>query len=315
MPLCGSSPLTATARRSQFFCSPPTVCCSRSTSISDMDPRPASTVTLIRDTERGPEVLMLKRNLSSAFVPGVHVFPGGTLDDADHAAELQALCDGPEDAVASRILSIEHGGLAYWIAAIRELFEEAGVLLARSSDGALLTLTEPEAGERFHAHRKRMESGEKPFNAVVADERLRLATDRLRYFGHWITPEGAVRRYDTRFFVAVAPEHQVVAHDNREAIAHEWVRPARPDRAPSARRMQAAHADAAFPPALCRFRYDCGIDCSGGRRTRRTRHHATRHARRAARDTGRTGLRRGREPGRTRRMDSPRSVKVEQKRS
>lgn len=168
---------------------------------------------------------MLKRNLSSVFVPGVHVFPGGTLDDADHAAELHALCDGPNDVAASRILGIEHGGLAYWIAAIRELFEEAGVLLARSSDGALLTLTEPEAAERFHAHRKRMESGEEPFNAVVADERLRLATDRLRYCGHWITPEGAVRRYDTRFFVAVAPEHQVVEHDNREAIAHEWVRP------------------------------------------------------------------------------------------
>jgi len=193
--------------------------------MSDMDPRPASTVTLLRDTERGPEVLMLKRNLNSVFVPGVHVFPGGTLDDADHAAELRALCDGPEDAVASRILGIERGGLAYWIAAIRELFEEAGVLLARSSDGALLTLTEPEAGQRFRVHRKRMESGEEPFNAVVADERLRLATDRLRYFGHWITPEGAVRRYDTRFFVAMAPQHQVVAHDNREAIAHEWVRP------------------------------------------------------------------------------------------
>lgn len=190
-----------------------------------MDPRPAATVTLIRDSERGPEVLMLKRNLNSVFVPGVHVFPGGTLEDADHAAELHGLCDGPDDVAASRILGIERCGLAYWIAAIRELFEEAAVLLARSSDGALLTLTEPEAGKRFHAHRKRMESGEQPFGAVVAAEGLRLAADRLRYFGHWITPEGAVRRYDTRFFVAVAPEHQVAEHDNREAIAHEWVRP------------------------------------------------------------------------------------------
>ena len=191
-----------------------------------MVPRPASTITVLRDAQRGPEVLMLKRNLSSVFVPGVHVFPGGTLDEADHAAELHALCDGTDDALASRILGVEHGGLAYWIAAIRELFEEAGVLLARGSDGTLLALAEREAAERFHGHRKRMESGEQPFNAVVVDERLRLATDRLRYFGHWITPEGAVRRYDTRFFAAVAPEQQVVQHDNREAIAHEWVRPA-----------------------------------------------------------------------------------------
>jgi 8-oxo-dGTP pyrophosphatase MutT (NUDIX family) len=191
-----------------------------------MEPRPAATITVLRDTERGLEVLMLKRNLNSVFVPGVHIFPGGTLDEADHEPGLHALCDGPDDLVASRILGIERGGLAYWIAAIRELFEEAGLLLARRSGGVLLELTEAGAAERFSAHRKRMDSGEEPFNAVVTEEKLRLATDRLRYFGHWITPLGAVRRYDTRFFVAVAPEHQVVEHDNREAIAHEWVRPA-----------------------------------------------------------------------------------------
>lgn len=191
-----------------------------------MIPRPAATVTLVRDAERGPEVLMLQRNFNSAFVPGAHVFPGGTVDDGDHAAELQALCDGPDDSAASRTLGIARGGLAYWIAAIRELYEEAGVLLARDTAGALLSLADPEIAARLHAHRRSVESGERSLGAVVAAERLRLATYRLTYFGHWITPEGAVRRYDARFFAAVAPEHQPVAHDNREAIAHEWARPA-----------------------------------------------------------------------------------------
>ena len=190
-----------------------------------MIPRPAATVTLVRDSQRGPEVLMLQRNFNSAFVPGALVFPGGTVDEPDHAAELQALCDGPDDAAASRVLGIERGGLAYWIAAIRELFEEAGVLLARDASGALVSLAEPGKVERFNAHRKSMEDANEPFGAIVASEGLRLATDRLIYFGHWITPEGAVRRYDARFFMAVAPEQQTAEHDNLEAIAHEWVRP------------------------------------------------------------------------------------------
>jgi 8-oxo-dGTP pyrophosphatase MutT (NUDIX family) len=188
-------------------------------------PRPAATIVLLRNSERGPEVLMVQRNHKAAFVPGAYVFPGGALDPGDHAAELQALCDGPDDAAASRALGVEKGGLAYWIAAMRELFEEAGVLLARDAGGAVLDLETPQAATRYQAHRKSVESGDGNFGAIVAAERLRLAADRLVYFGHWITPEGAARRFDARFFAAVAPERQAAAHDNREAIAHEWARP------------------------------------------------------------------------------------------
>ena len=189
-------------------------------------PRPAATVMLVRDGALGMEVLMLQRNFESAFVPGVHVFPGGTIDDEDESPSLHARCDGPDDTTASRMLGVEKGGLAFWIAAIRELFEEAGMLLARDRRGQMVSLADEEAGARLRRARKDAESGALTFEAIVSAEDLRLATDRLTYFSRWITPEGAVRRYDTRFFYAAAPERQTAEHDNREAIAHEWARPA-----------------------------------------------------------------------------------------
>lgn len=188
-------------------------------------PVPAATVTLVRDTPRGIEVLMTQRSLRSGFMPGVHVFPGGGLDDADHDAELHAMCVGIDDTVASRTLGIERGGLAYWIAAIREAFEEAGILLAYDAGGGMVALIGA-AAQRFRAHRNALDGGRSGLGQIARAENLRLATDRLLYFSHWITPVGAPRRYDTRFFLAVAPESQEASHDNREAIAHAWMRPA-----------------------------------------------------------------------------------------
>jgi 8-oxo-dGTP pyrophosphatase MutT (NUDIX family) len=193
--------------------------------MTEMIPRPAATILLARDSERGMEVLMLQRNFESAFVPGVHRFPGGTLDEEDRSPALHALCDGPDDATASSLLGMESGGLAYWIAAIRELFEEAGVLLARDAGDELLSIADDAAAAHWRRHRENAEAGTTTFGAIMAAERLRLAADRLTYFSRWITPQGAVRRYDTRFFFAVAPERQAARHDNREAIAHEWALP------------------------------------------------------------------------------------------
>jgi len=181
------------------------------TSRTEVKPLPAATVTLVRDAPRGLEVLMTQRSFSLAFMPGVHVFPGGALDASDDFPALQARCVGLDDAAASRTLGLERGGLAYWIAAIREAFEEAGILLAYDARGEFVTL-QPDKGHG-------------DFAALVQGEGLRLAVDRLRYFGHWITPVGSPRRYDTRFFLAIAPGNQDVRHDNREAIAHAWVRP------------------------------------------------------------------------------------------
>ena len=194
------------------------------TSKTDVIPLPAATVMLVRDAPRGLEVLMLKRSLSLAFMPGVHVFPGGALDAGDDAPELHARCVGLDDAAASRALGLERRGLAYWIAAIREAFEEAGSLLAYDAGGGIVSLGEAMA-ERYRAQRRALDEGHSSFGEFVLGEGLRLAVDRLRYFGHWITPVGAPRRYDTRFFLAIAPENQEARQDERETIAHIWVRP------------------------------------------------------------------------------------------
>jgi len=189
-------------------------------------PRPAATVTLVRDACDGFEVLMMQRNFQSVFVPGAYVFPGGAVDRRDSSAEMAALCTGLDDAQASRRLGIANGGLAYWIAAIRESFEEAGILLACNARGEMVTLDDAARAERFHTYRRRVEQGEHPLSEMLREEGLCLPLHEMIYFSHWITPVGAPRRYDTRFFVAAAPAAQNPLHDNGETIDHLWVRPA-----------------------------------------------------------------------------------------
>ena len=188
--------------------------------------RDAATVMLVRDGSEGMEVFMLRRNLSSVFVAGAYVFPGGAVDEADSHTDLGPICAGRTDAEASELLGIPEGGLAFWVAAVRECFEEAGVLLAYDAPGSVLSLARPEVEARYAAHRQDIDTGARSLVEVCMEERLHLAVDRIHYFSHWITPLGAPRRYDTRFFVTAAPEEQVPLHDNRETIAGLWVRPA-----------------------------------------------------------------------------------------
>lgn len=191
-----------------------------------MKPVPASTVVLVRDSVHGLQVLMMQRNLSSGFVPGNFVFPGGALDDVDASAGLCGRCDGLTDEEASRRVGLERGGLAYWVAAIRECFEEAGLLIAYDGQRRIVALDEPGIVGRFLRYRRALNHGEQNLVQMLAAENLRLAVDQLAYFSHWITPVGAPRRYDTRFFVAAAPAAQAPLHDDRETIDHAWVRPA-----------------------------------------------------------------------------------------
>ena len=194
--------------------------------MSEVTPVPAATVMVVRDAADGIEVLMMERNLKSAFMPGAYVFPGGALDAADNTAEALALCSGISDEQASRALGIAAEGLAYWVAAIRESFEEAALLMAYGVEGRLVALEDPHVIERFRRHRHALNHGERSLLDILRDERLVLAADRLVYFSHWITPVTAPRRYDTRFFVAAAPPEQVPLHDDYELVSHLWVRPA-----------------------------------------------------------------------------------------
>lgn len=188
--------------------------------------RDAATVMILRDGLDGLEVFMVRRNLNSDFVGGAYVFPGGAVDPADRHADLEAICEGRSDAEASRRLGVDTGGLAYWVAAIRESFEEAGVLLAYGPDGSIVHLDDPPHVARWAEHRRQVDDSERRLSEVCADEGLRLAVDGMHYFGHWITPEGAPRRYDTRFFLAAEPPGQTPLHDDHEVIAHVWIRPA-----------------------------------------------------------------------------------------
>ncbi len=185
--------------------------------------RDAATVMLVRDAPE-LEVFMLRRNLRSDFVGGAYVFPGGGVDDDDRVSDLEAVCAGRSDADASAQLGVDAGGLAFWVAAIRESFEEAGVLLAYDHD-EMVRFEDPDVVERFAGHRAEVDRGDRRLIEVCETEGLRLAVDSMHYFSHWITPEGPTRRYDTRFFVARAPEAQVPLHDDREVIANLWIRP------------------------------------------------------------------------------------------
>lgn len=186
---------------------------------------PAATVTIVRDAADGIEVLMMRRNLKSGFVPGMYVFPGGGLDEADLSFKNNGLCSCLDDAAASAALGLAADGVGYWVAAIREAFEEAGLLLARDRAGDIVKLRDTQASARFDAHRRQLNAGELDFAAILQAEGLQLAADQLTYFAHWITPVTAPRRYDTRFFMAEAPAEQEPFHDDHETIAATWISP------------------------------------------------------------------------------------------
>jgi 8-oxo-dGTP pyrophosphatase MutT (NUDIX family) len=173
------------------------------------------------------QVLMVRRNLQSDFVGGAFVFPGGAVDLADGGAEAESVCRGRSDAEASILLGVDSGGLAYWMAALRETFEEAGLLLAERPGGPALLAGDPDEEARFVAERARVNAGTRRFLDVCRDENLQLLVGEVHYFAHWVTPVGAPRRYDTRFFVAAAPAGQQAAHDAGETIAETWISPGR----------------------------------------------------------------------------------------
>ena len=185
--------------------------------------RHASTLILLRDGQAGIEVFMGRRHLKSGFVGGAYVFPGGAVDPADDIDEL--LCAGRTHASASKSLGVPHGGLAYWVAAVRECFEEAGILLAYGRDGSMLDFKKADVHRRYEEYRRALFAGKLSIADLARSEGLRLATDQIHYWAHWITPEGEPRRFDARFFLAVAPPRQEASHDERELTDSAWITP------------------------------------------------------------------------------------------
>ena len=194
--------------------------------MSDLAPvRPAATVIVLRDAEHGPEVFLVRRHHAVAFMAGAHVFPGGRVDDSDYAAD-STWCDGAGEARV-KLEGVEaSASLAFHVASARELFEEAGVLLARDASGQYVSLADPVDHERFAGHRAELNAGRRTLREIVKTERLRLALDALVHYAHWVTPPLDVRRFDTRFFVTRVPPQQAPIHDDGEATESSWIRPA-----------------------------------------------------------------------------------------
>ena len=184
-----------------------------------MNIRPAATLVLTKDTVDGLQVLLLQRTWKAIFLPGFYVFPGGAVDD--HESQSRQHTQGPGDANISQTMSLDEGGADYMLAAVRECFEEAGILLAQSADGKPVTADHP-----IHQVRRDLLEGRMTFSQLCNQYQLTVPLDRLAYLGHWITPPGPPRRFDTRFFVTPAPEAQWASHDEIETIDHLWISPA-----------------------------------------------------------------------------------------
>ncbi len=188
-------------------------------------PRDAATVVIVRDAappRGGIEVLLLQRTEGGDHNSGAWVFPGGLLDPGDRA--IGELPLGLSDAQASAQLGLEQGGLAYYLAAIRECFEEAGILLAVDPAGEYASL-ESVAGWPVAALRRDLHQGRSTLASLCRQYALRPVPERLQYIAHWLTPLGRAKRFDTRFFVAVAPGLQAAMHDATETRDHVWIAP------------------------------------------------------------------------------------------
>ncbi|HXI36873.1 MAG TPA: NUDIX hydrolase, partial [Burkholderiales bacterium] len=158
---------------------------------------------------------MIQRTQSAAFLGGAYVFPGGAIDAADSDARVLKRVVGLTADAANARLNVPDA-LAYYVAAIRESFEEAGVLLVLDRHSNLISSRRAEA---LQSHRQ------KPFLELLEAEDLYIPAGALAYYGHWITAPGRARRFDARFFVALAPDGQEGSHDANEAVHHMWVRP------------------------------------------------------------------------------------------
>jgi 8-oxo-dGTP pyrophosphatase MutT (NUDIX family) len=185
--------------------------------------RPAASLIVLRDSPDGVQVLLMRRpERGNDFRSGACVFPGGVVDAADAAA--QAWCFGLDEAAAARRLGEPAGALDFFVAAMRECFEEAGLLFACAPDGTALDLGARR--DELHRWRGRLHRGEATIADLCAALELRLDLRDTAYFAHWLTPTVRPKRFDTRFFVRLAPPGQQAEPDFGEALELMWLTPA-----------------------------------------------------------------------------------------
>ncbi|MFC9533219.1 NUDIX hydrolase [Streptomyces sp. NPDC056975] len=184
-------------------------------------PRRAATVMLLRDAVAGPEVHMLRRRVSMAFAGGAYAYPGGGVDPRDDESVVR--WGGPSRAAwAARLGVDEKSAQAIVCAAVRETYEEAGVLLAGPDAASVVGDT---TGESWEADREALVRRELSFGEFLGRRGLVLRSDLLGAWARWITPEFEPRRYDTWFFVAALPEGQRTRNASTEADRTVWIRP------------------------------------------------------------------------------------------
>jgi 8-oxo-dGTP pyrophosphatase MutT (NUDIX family) len=189
--------------------------------VSDTSPRPAASLIVARHGSLRPEFLLLKRSNTARFMPDTYVFPGGGLDEADFVAD-PSLSPWLSDVTASVRLGLPNAGLAFYIAAVRETFEECGYLFAEDSTGHFVN-SQAHSPEQNHELRRQVSRDSSEFARICANNSWRLSLDKLIYFSHWITPQDFRLRFDTRFFLAVAPTCQEPALLDGEMTSLLWL--------------------------------------------------------------------------------------------
>lgn len=193
-------------------------------------PRNASTVVLLRpDADGGFEILLTRRPEGMRFLGGFYVFPGGTVHRDDYSPAILARCRALAGDEARKILGSRHEpdqALGHWVAVLRELFEEVGVLLCVHESGEIIELAEDATKRRIEAKRREIVKKQLDFSAFLNSENLYCDLSRAIYFDHWVTPEIYSMRFDTRFYLAALPLNQVPLARSEEVTHSLWIKPA-----------------------------------------------------------------------------------------
>lgn len=179
--------------------------------------RPSATIMLVRDGTQGIEIFMVVRDRPMDGAMGAVVFPGGKIDEEDRHPENWGHLTAPQT----------HPDLPYWLAAMRETFEEAGVVIARPAGSTTGDIAPERAREMVAKHRDRLLDRQVTFAEIIKSEQLTPALDHMVHFAHWQTPLGLPKRFDTHFFLVSSPDGQEPIHDGREMVDCFWTPPGR----------------------------------------------------------------------------------------